>query len=193
MKKRKDQGFTLVELIIVVAVIAILAGVLAPQYLQYVERSRESNDLQIATSIIDAALIAIADPANQVPANETIEVLWGTAYPEEHEYHSWLLVREAGNSSDRISAIFPTKIAASNFDTTKLAEGIIEIMGEEVKNNHTDKYCVLDSPQSSVASTTNFVIHINTSSGEVAVAYVNGQATPNAWIDEIGMNIISAP
>lgn len=42
MKKEKmnDKGFSLVELIIVIAIMAVLVVVLAPQYLKYVERSR---------------------------------------------------------------------------------------------------------------------------------------------------------
>ncbi len=190
---KNNKGFTLVELIIVVAIIAVLATVLAPQYLQYVERSRESNDLQIAQQIIDATIISIADPENDVPPNEVVEILWATGYPIGHTYHSWLLVREAGKSSDRISAIYPSKTTPSNFDTNKLAAGIIEVMGEQAKLNGTDYYAVLDSPQSSVALSTNFVIHVNTSTGEVAVAYTSGQSTPNAWIDAIGLKIIPTP
>ena len=51
-KKQKsltNKGFSLVELIIVIAIMAVLVGVLAPQFLKYVERSRKSTDCQNAT------------------------------------------------------------------------------------------------------------------------------------------------
>ena len=46
MKKmrKNNKGFTLVELIIVVAIIAVLSAVAAPQYIKYVERSRQGVD-----------------------------------------------------------------------------------------------------------------------------------------------------
>ncbi len=74
--KKDNKGFTLVELIIVVAIIAVLATVLAPQYLQYVERSRESNDIQVAQNLMDAATVAVADPSTNVPSNSVITVTW---------------------------------------------------------------------------------------------------------------------
>lgn len=64
MKKEKmnDKGFSLVELIIVIAIMAVLVVVLAPQYLRYVERSRNSTDTSNATSMVTAIQVYAADP-----------------------------------------------------------------------------------------------------------------------------------
>lgn len=43
-KTLTNKGFSLVELIIVVAIMAVLIGVLAPQYLRYVEKTRLQKD-----------------------------------------------------------------------------------------------------------------------------------------------------
>ena len=64
MKKEKmnDKGFSLIELIIVIAIMAVLVVVLAPQYLKYVERSRNSTDISNATAMVTACQVWAADP-----------------------------------------------------------------------------------------------------------------------------------
>ena len=61
MKKTNNKGFSLVELIIVVAIMAILIGVLAPQYIKYVEKSRKSADAQLVESCRTALQVALTD------------------------------------------------------------------------------------------------------------------------------------
>ena len=76
-KKMNNKGFSLVELIIVVAIMAVLIGVLAPAYLQYVEKSKKTSDCTALGSAMDALEICAADPALDWK-DETITVTVGT-------------------------------------------------------------------------------------------------------------------
>lgn len=57
----REKGFSLVELIIVIAIMAILIGVLAPQYIKYVEKARVSSDEDCAGSLYETAHVMISD------------------------------------------------------------------------------------------------------------------------------------
>ena len=74
MKNQKsltNKGFSLVELIIVVAIMAILIGVLAPQYLRYVEKSRHQKD--------NTSIGEIADIMKMTSADENLIAAMGTS------------------------------------------------------------------------------------------------------------------
>ena len=59
---KNNKGFSLVELIIVIAIMAILVGVMAPQLIKYIEKSKVSADTQLADSVHTAVLTAMMDP-----------------------------------------------------------------------------------------------------------------------------------
>ena len=67
MKKSNNEGFSLVELIIVISIMAILMGVVGTQVLPYLNRSKESNDQQLLAKIHTAAVSAFAFNADTAP------------------------------------------------------------------------------------------------------------------------------
>ena len=92
MKNQKsltNKGFSLVELIIVVAIMAVLIGVLAPQYLRYVEKSRLQKDNTSIAEIADCIKMMSAeeslvekfstDPDNPTKFSFTAGVFTGTS------------------------------------------------------------------------------------------------------------------
>lgn len=60
-QNKTRKGFTLVELIIVIAVIAILAAIAVPQFAGYIERGNKSNDDALAALIEKSIMLLIAD------------------------------------------------------------------------------------------------------------------------------------
>jgi prepilin-type N-terminal cleavage/methylation domain-containing protein len=60
-KKRNNKGFSLVELIVVMAIMAILAVTLAPRLIQYVEKSKGASDQNVVNSIYNATKLALVD------------------------------------------------------------------------------------------------------------------------------------
>ena len=71
---KKNQGFSLVELIVVIAIMAVLVGVLAPAYLRYVEKSRKSTDVSAVSDIMAAAEKVAIDPQFNCETNSTFTV-----------------------------------------------------------------------------------------------------------------------
>ena len=71
LQENDKKGFSLVELIIVMAITAILVGVVASQVLPYMEKSRQSKDQQILSSLCTDITSAIAQSGESCVGGST--------------------------------------------------------------------------------------------------------------------------
>lgn len=54
MKRKKNKGFTLMELIIVIAIVGILASIIYPGFISYTEKAKLTKAIQDAKTLITA-------------------------------------------------------------------------------------------------------------------------------------------
>lgn len=62
-KKKNNKGFSLVELIVVVAIMAVLMGILVPTLVKNVEKSKKQKDESAIEEIRSQMQNSLADPA----------------------------------------------------------------------------------------------------------------------------------
>ena len=82
LKKSRKGGFTLVELMVVVAVIAILAAIAMPQFLSAADRARNANETADIQIIKNATQLYMIDKNVDTPP--TVENLYKEGYLTEH-------------------------------------------------------------------------------------------------------------
>ncbi len=74
-ERQNNKGFSLVELIVVIAIMVVLVAVLAPVFTRYIENSRRSTDVSTANNIAEAVLADAAD--GKITADKTAEAKAG--------------------------------------------------------------------------------------------------------------------
>lgn len=73
-KKKDNKGFSLVELIIVIAIMAILVGIVGTQVVPYIERSRKAKDIQQVSGFCTDAMTAYSSNAAKLDATKTYKI-----------------------------------------------------------------------------------------------------------------------
>lgn len=57
-----NKGFSLVEIVVVIAIMGVLVGVIAPQLIRYFEKANVSADTQLCDSVRSACILMLSDP-----------------------------------------------------------------------------------------------------------------------------------
>lgn len=116
---RSNHGFSLVELIIVIAIMAILVGVMAPQLIKYIEKANVSADTQLCDTIHSAIVITLSDPSI-VTSTDSADHNWISEFTTPNEdgrldnstYGApWTTCAFAQNVSEIIGFDFPVELS----------------------------------------------------------------------------------
>ena len=73
-KKKSNKGFTLLELLIALAILAIIAAILIPNFFATTDRARLRSDIQSAR-VIQSAIELYRAEQGSAPAGDSIEVI----------------------------------------------------------------------------------------------------------------------
>lgn len=160
--KNNNKGFSLVELIVVVAIMAVLMAVLVPTLIRNIEKTRVQKDKSAIAEIHHATEIAIAD---EEYANATVSGIGASVK----------------NEIITISELFANKIDDEGEDGDQLAAEVADAVGatiklvSKMKNDCTVK-----------------IVYMDTATGEVVIEVTSdaskGGIGETFYIDSIGEN-----
>lgn len=103
MSKLKKHGFTLIELIVVIAIIAVLAAILVPSLMGYIKKSKRTADISSAKTIYDSVMATLVD-------NETAYDSFAAKNTDTHN----VTVKSNGSTQTYTLVTVCTKDGASN-------------------------------------------------------------------------------
>ena len=152
-KQRYNNGFTLVELIVVLVILAILAAILVPALLGYIDRAREKKELVRAKYCLTAVQTQLTELYGEV-GNKTPE----EGNPILHEWDYWENKRNSKNGVDDINATAKTKQEAATAHASEentFARPILDLIESKGSNNNKkdDPYCIVFAVGSNAINT----------------------------------------
>lgn len=148
--KKNNKGFSLVELIIVIAIMAILIGIVGMNVLPQIENARQSKDLQVLSAYLTEAVEAVTQNASRCP----------------DDTYNLVIDKTAGvsckNSANAVDA-----------GATAIKDTFCELSGLSTTSSG-DKFPAFESTEGKKITVITIVLHLSTDAGDIAKLTVTG-------------------
>lgn len=154
LQENDKKGFSLVELIIVMAIMAILVGVVASQVLPYMDKSRQSKDQQILSSMCTDMVSATAQSGQDLGNTDvTASMTDASKWPSDTAWQTVLTTYEELQGTTGLTAygdlgLKSKEASKANMDVEfkyTAKTGAIEIYLTGHQGDTTTKYTVSSS------------------------------------------------
>ena len=76
---KNEKGFSLVELIIVIAIMAVIVGVVTPQYIRYVEQSRTAADEEMIDEFTNVLMTIATEKDFSLESGKSISICFDSS------------------------------------------------------------------------------------------------------------------
>jgi len=128
--KKNIKGFTLVELIVVIAIIGILAAVLIPSVTGYISKARKSNDVQVASKMTQAiSLYCIENDIDQtkIVGTDIRTILLVKGFDLIPSTDKWVFMYDKGSKKVEVVEIGNNGVLAAAVETNPSDPTNIEV------------------------------------------------------------------
>lgn len=143
--KKAQQGFTLIELMIVIAIIGILASIAIPQYETYITRTTATTETTSAIRAMQNAISEFAAKRGTLPTGTCLNDLY--------------LVSKFADPSTNLEYADGAAVAAgTKFSTVNCVAGVITATFATTGNTNLDTYTVEVTPTIATNGAVQFAV-----------------------------------